>query len=135
MKFAIVDRSTYCIECVYESESHQSFGMPWDDDTVFAHIEVPSNLDETAIKANFDNNAGAIVIKQDDELFEFRVKEAFQRLREERNRRLLQSDWTQLPDNRLSIEEQQLWKNYRDLLRDLPSTVVDPHNFEWPKTP
>jgi hypothetical protein len=60
-------------------------------------------------------------------------------LREERNRRLFLSDWTQLHDV-LSImddSEKSKWSIYRKLLRDLPekyknNEFVDIYGIEWP---
>ena len=37
-----------------------------------------------------------------------------------RNRLLSESDWTQIPDNNLSVEERQKWSSYRNKLRNLP---------------
>lgn len=54
-------------------------------------------------------------------------------LRGERNRRLLETDWTQGRDIVLSNDEE--WKVYRQTLRDLPSSTVDPSNPIWPSIP
>jgi|TARA_R110000823_G_scaffold312952_1_gene440094 hypothetical protein len=54
-------------------------------------------------------------------------------LREERNRRLLETDWTQGRDVVLSNDEE--WKTYRQALRDLPTATVDPSNPTWPEIP
>ena len=54
-------------------------------------------------------------------------------LREERNRRLRESDWTQGRDVVLSNDEE--WKTYRQALRDLPTGTVDPSNPTWPEIP
>lgn len=43
-------------------------------------------------------------------------------IREYRNRLLVESDWTQLPDAPLKEEERKAWKDYRQALRDLPQT-------------
>lgn len=47
----------------------------------------------------------------------------FQFLRLERNSRLMESDWTQLPDSPLSAEEKAGWSAYRQSLRDLTITI------------
>lgn len=44
-------------------------------------------------------------------------------LREERNRKLLATDWTQLPDVPLSDEEREKYRRLRQELRDLPQKV------------
>ena len=57
---------------------------------------------------------------------------ALQRLRNNRDRLLQSSDWTQVPD---APVDQAAWAAYRQLLRDLPSTTTDPFNVQWPKSP
>lgn len=54
-------------------------------------------------------------------------------LRNERNRRLLACDWTQLPDVPEAIRD--AWLDYRQALRDLPDQVADPANPDWPPRP
>ena len=41
-------------------------------------------------------------------------------LLENRNNKLIASDWTQLPDSPLSAEKKAEWAAYRQALRDLP---------------
>jgi len=57
----------------------------------------------------------------------------FSSLRDERNRRLLASDWTQIPDAPVDAKA---WAAYRQALRDLPATIDDPTaEVEWPTPP
>lgn len=61
-------------------------------------------------------------------------------VRRHRNNLLLQSDWSQLPDNQLSKEQQEAWKIYRQKLRDLPNTISDFNLYSqdltiWPVPP
>ena len=58
-------------------------------------------------------------------------------LRQERNRRLTETDWMALNDVTVSAE----WKTYRQALRDLPATA-EPKlengqltNVTWPEVP
>ena len=53
---------------------------------------------------------------------------------QERNRKLEESDWTQVNDNGLSDETKEAWRVYRQALRDLPATY-DPENPVWPTPP
>jgi hypothetical protein len=55
-------------------------------------------------------------------------------VRNERNRLLLESDWTQLPDSPLSSEKKTEWSSYRQELRDVTSQS-DPNNIIWPVIP
>ena len=52
-------------------------------------------------------------------------------LREERNRRLAETDYLALSDVTLSSE----MTTYRQALRDLPSNTTDPANPVWPTKP
>ncbi len=40
-----------------------------------------------------------------------------------------------LPDHRLSRENEEEWKVYRQSLRDIPSTTENPENPVWPERP
>ena len=63
-------------------------------------------------------------------------------LRVERNKRLLESDWTQSRD--ISLSNDTDWKTYRQSLRDLPSSTtpkldtygdLDLTSVSWPTEP
>lgn len=60
------------------------------------------------------------------------LDEHFEDLRGERNQRLANSDWTQLSDVSVDVDE---WRLYRQALRDLPANTVDPENPIWPSAP
>jgi hypothetical protein len=53
-------------------------------------------------------------------------------VREERNKKLQQSDWTQLSD--IPQETKTLWEPYRQALRDV-TLQADPFNITWPTPP
>jgi len=46
-----------------------------------------------------------------------------------RNERLLECDWTQLPNCQLSDEKKEEWETYRQKLRDLPTSGI--LNWHW----
>jgi hypothetical protein len=52
-----------------------------------------------------------------------------------RNSLLQQSDWTQIPNNPLTAEQQQAWAVYRQELRDVTSQSGYPFNVIWPTPP
>ena len=59
--------------------------------------------------------------------------ELFKVFREQRNKKLTESDFMMLSDYpKEDIEE---WKVYRQALRDLPSITEDPENPVWPTPP
>ena len=75
---------------------------------------------------------------------ELKAEEPFRLLREERNRLIAETDWTQLKDIDLDIIREKNWKNYRQALRDLPSKSnpkldsmgeLDMSSITWPTKP
>ena len=58
-------------------------------------------------------------------------EEVLRDLREERNRRLAETDYLALSDATLSEE----MRTYRQALRDLPDNTSDPANPTWPVKP
>ena len=75
---------------------------------------------------------------------ELKEAEPYRQLRDERNSRLAQTDWTQLKDIDLDIIRERNWKNYRQALRDLPSKSIpklndngdlDMSSINWPDKP
>jgi len=53
-------------------------------------------------------------------------------VREERNRKLTETDWTQLADAPVNSVA---WSNYRQALRTLPEQAGFPFNVQWPEQP
>ena len=77
-------------------------------------------------------------------LNELNNSEPFKLLREERNKLISDTDWTQLKDIDLDIIRERNWKNYRQALRDLPSKSnpkldsfgkLDMSSITWPVKP
>ena len=75
---------------------------------------------------------------------ELEAAEPFRLLREERNRLIAETDWTQLKDIDLDLIRERNWKNYRQALRDLPSNSnpkldslgdLDFSSVTWPDKP
>lgn len=55
-------------------------------------------------------------------------------VRDDRNKRLFECDWTQLPDAPLTDEQKTAWQAYRQALRDV-TQQTDPFNITWPAKP
>ena len=74
-----------------------------------------------------------ILNKSDEEI----NNEKLQKFRTLRNQLLLESDIHVLSDKWESYTEEQknIWKNYRQNLRDLPQTIQDLDNINWPLKP
>ena len=77
-------------------------------------------------------------------LDELNNQEPFRLLREERNKLISETDWTQLKDIDLDIIRERDWKNYRQALRDLPAKSnpkldsygnLDMSSVTWPTKP
>ena len=75
---------------------------------------------------------------------ELKTAEPMKLLREERNKLIAETDWTQLKDIDLDIIRERNWKNYRQALRDLPaksnpklteSGQLDMSSVNWPDKP
>ena len=60
---------------------------------------------------------------------------AWTEFRKRRDGYLFDSDWTQSLDSPLSDSKKLEWATYRQNLRDLPSTVTDPLNVNYPEKP
>ncbi len=63
---------------------------------------------------------------------------AMTELRSRRNQLLASSDWTQVADVALTVEDDTKWRDYRKALRDFPAglrTADDVANVDWPTAP
>ena len=99
---------------------------------------------------NFRVENGTTIIWQDkrpkptekeinDKIAELDAAEPMRLLRQERNRKLAETDWMSFSDSPTMTDE---WKTYRQALRDLPSTAepqLDEQgnliNVTWPTKP
>lgn len=59
-----------------------------------------------------------------------------------RDKRLSECDWTQVADTPLTENQKLAWQTYRQALRDLPETIIDPkplvldpNHSDWPVKP
>ena len=77
-------------------------------------------------------------------LSEMNAAEPMRQLREIRNQKLAETDWTQLKDIDLDFIRERNWKNYRQALRDLPAKSkpklsedggLDMSSISWPDKP
>jgi len=55
-------------------------------------------------------------------------------VRAERNQKLAESDWTQLPDAKTTVDTE-AWATYRQQLRNITEQPGFPWNVEWPVRP
>ena len=76
--------------------------------------------------------------KGSSEEWEFDSDKFWTDVRTDRLSRLVQSDWTQLPDTSLSDTKKSEWAVYRSALRDLPeiqSGAIELDKIVWPDKP
>ena len=75
---------------------------------------------------------------------DLQAEEPLRLLRIERNKLLVETDWTQLKDIDLDLIRERNWKNYRQALRDLPANSkprldgagnLDMSSVSWPDKP
>lgn len=57
------------------------------------------------------------------------MKEYWDEITDKRNRKLIDCDWTQLPDCQLSDSKKAEWTTYRQALRDIPNTLRSHSNY------
>lgn len=55
------------------------------------------------------------------------------RVRDKRNQKLIDTDWTQMPDYNGSNKS--AWETYRQALRDVPAQSGFPNDITWPTEP
>jgi len=53
----------------------------------------------------------------------------------QRNDLLKETDWTQLPDVELTVEQVSLWREYRQKLRDITKIYTNPEDVVFPEKP
>ena len=79
---------------------------------------------------------GAVVDLDQDEISEIFNPLNMATFRVERNSKLAESDWTDLPNCPLSDSKKTEWQTYRQALRDMPSQEgFDPLNPTYPTEP
>ena len=108
-----------------------------------AVIKLYPNVHNQVNDKAFDVNGNEILIDENavnTEVSNMLSKVPMRLLREERNQKLVETDWTQNRDVTLSNDSD--WQTYRQSLRDLPSTASPElndngqlTNVTWPTKP
>tara|TARA_R100001440_G_scaffold65801_1_gene86736 strand:- start:2995 stop:3384 length:390 start_codon:yes stop_codon:yes gene_type:complete len=113
----------------FKSEADADDLIAANDTGVMAKIAAPSDSDTVKYLNYIDGNFVAETQADIDaeNLIEFR---------EERNKRLTDTDWTQTLDSPLSETDKQNYRTLRQNLRDMPQADgFDPLNPVWPTLP
>jgi hypothetical protein len=102
---------------------------------------VKSNIPEDGFAVDGEQHplstciGGTLVVPSDSSIEAENYAKNLEELREERNKRLSASDWTQASDSPLSDGKKIEWASYRQILRDLPANTSDPSNASYPDKP
>jgi len=136
----IINKITNTVEFGFDNDSTIfTQGLNWIEVNGKKWINInSSNYEEVLVvginlPSNFFNG-GFHYIKETGEFFQTTETQlAWQNLRKERNKRLAECDWTQVADVTLSNKVN--WDTYRQSLRNLPSTIVNPFSVVFPLAP
>ena len=137
-KIISVDYQTKTMEIRYESaefgEINISTRMPLEgeplENVVRQYSPIALWREQIAAVENVEVNSHGVITYTD----EISVENLAYMVRAERNNMMLLSDYTQLPDAPTHIDVEE-WKNYRQLLRDIPQQEGFPTNIIWPAAP
>ncbi len=110
----------------FDSTTHSALEGSFDDSLYYVEADIPVAMPTKPSDHHvFDYTAKQWVDPRTTET-------EWPLVRAERDRRLLSSDWTQLPDVPLATKE--VWAVYRQALRDI-TEQSDPFNLVWPTPP
>jgi hypothetical protein len=116
-------------------------------DDIDSQIQSGESYLEGSIDASvyyIENDAAVAIPAKPDQysVFDFTTKQWVQQenlaiadVLPKRQRLLYSSDWTQIPNNPLTSEQQAAWATYRQELRDIPSQSGYPFNVIFPTPP
>lgn len=105
--------------------NHPNYGwIPYTIDPA----DTDTTIDNNEVMGLIGENFATYVAPTQSELYEIVSDE----VREQRNRLLATSDWTQVAD---APVDQAAWATYRQSLRDITDQVGFPENVDWPVPP
>ena len=110
-------------ENVQELETVEGESKKWEYDIYFLHVRNRDNL-----IAHIENNVDAWTQTAKD----LEYNDLASKIRTKRNGLLAECDWTQITDASLSSEEKEIWRVYRQALRDIPQQPEFPYRINWP---
>jgi hypothetical protein len=99
-------------------------------------VKLPDTFDIRTIDINRDTDTGEFVFSSNVIKENMLKKYMLDGLRENRNQLLDKTDrYTTIDYPHPTEEAKQMWLDYRQALRDLPSNTTDPENPVWPQAP
>jgi|TARA_B100000073_G_C23706095_1_gene562357 hypothetical protein len=97
-------------------------------------VEVEDDFEMMGYMTSYDfENKKIVQVEEDLSVLPGPEEIALQNLRNERNRLLVETDWTQLPD--VPETTKNAWQTYRQELRDITKTYQSIDNVVWPTKP
>lgn len=103
------------------------------DDENFT-VEVEDDFEMMGYITSYDfENKKIVQVEEDLSVLPGQEETDLQNLRNERNRLLVESDWTQLPD--VPEETKTAWQVYRQELRDITKKYQSINTVVWPTKP
>ena len=103
------------------------------DDENFT-VEVEDDFEMMGYITSYDvKNRKIVQVEEDLSVLPGQEETDLQNLRNERNRLLVESDWTQLPD--VPEETKTAWQVYRQELRDITKKYQSINTVVWPTKP
>ena len=103
------------------------------DDENFT-VEVEDDFEMMGYITSYDfKNKKIVQVEEDLSVLPGQEEIDLQNLRNERNRLLVESDWTQLPD--VPEETKTAWQVYRQELRDITKKYQSINTVVWPTKP
>lgn len=138
--YAIINKSTPpSVVAYYYSSSGIDLTKPGSipPSSNWVHVMVPVSIRSSRfMKAAYDEATQTYSVIVDEDARQRFLSEQWAQLREQRNKKLMDSDWAvSVTDIMMSSEKRGEWIRYRQALRDLPSTLSDPDLVVWPTKP
>mgnify|MGYP001321059847 FL=1 len=97
-------------------------------------VEVEDNFEMMGYITSYDfENKKIVQVEEDISSLPGKTEIDLQKLRNEGNRLLVESDWTQLPD--VPEATKNAWQTYRQELRDITKTYQSLDTVVWPTKP
>jgi len=95
-------------------------------------IEIPADVNVNPQNWTFEEGSFRKFSDEEKNANDFPDETYWSRMRLDREKLLIESDWTQVPD---SPVDSAAWATYRQQLRDLPANTSNPRNISWPTKP
>lgn len=117
----------YIVKCLHD-ETELKIEYRSDPGDAVCEVPVGEKLDWLDVDV-INKTVSINQIKKDN------YNEPMKKMRELRDKKLSETDFTQLADAPLTIQQKSDYVVYRQELRDLPGNTVDPNSPIWPVKP